>query len=184
MHTNVREGIHVRSRLIVTGLGVVAVMSFGAFAAGCGSDDETSSTTAAAESDEATSEDEAAGEESGATTTAAAGGETVKIEMGEFYYKPDAVTVKAGAVTIDAPNVGAAPHELVVAKTDLDPAKLPTTSDGSVDEEALDVPGEVEEVEAGATGTATIDLEAGKYVMFCNLPGHYKGGMYGSVTVD
>lgn len=168
----------MRSRLIVTGLGVVAVMSFGAFAAGCGSDDETSSTTAAAESDEA------AGDESGATTTAAAGGETVKIEMGEFFYKPDAVTVNAGAVTIDAPNVGAAPHELVVAKTDLDPAKLPTTSDGSVDEEALDVPGEVAEVEAGATGTATVDLEAGKYVMFCNLPGHYEGGMYGSVTVD
>jgi uncharacterized cupredoxin-like copper-binding protein len=103
--------------------------------------------------------------------------------MGEFYYKPDAVTAKAGAVTIDAPNVGNAPHELVLAKTDDDPAELPTVSGGGVDEESLDVPGEVEEVEPGADGTVTLDLEAGKYVMFCNLPGHYEGGMYGSLTV-
>jgi uncharacterized cupredoxin-like copper-binding protein len=41
----------------------------------------------------------------------------------------------------------------------------------------------VEEVEAGADGTVTLDLEAGSYAMFCNLPGHYKTGMYGSITV-
>jgi uncharacterized cupredoxin-like copper-binding protein len=170
----------MRLRLIVIGLGVAGVMSFGVFAAGCGSDDETSSTPAAS-SDEAT--EEPAEEESAATATPTAGGETLKIEMGEFYFKPEDVTAKAGTITIDAPNVGNAPHELVLAKTNDDPAKLPTASDGSVDEDSLDVPGEVEEVEAGADGTVTLDLQAGKYVMFCNLPGHYQGGMYGSLTV-
>ncbi|HEY8001501.1 MAG TPA: plastocyanin/azurin family copper-binding protein [Solirubrobacterales bacterium] len=170
-------------RPIAVGLAVAGLTSFGAFATGCGSDDETSSTAAAA-SDEASGESNEATEEGSATTSApAAGGETLTIEMGEFYYKPDAVEAKAGTVTIDAPNAGSAPHELVLAKTGDDPARLPTGSDGSVDEEALDVPGEISEVAGGADGTVTLDLDAGKYVIFCNLPGHYSSGMYGSLTV-
>ncbi|MFI5123278.1 MAG: plastocyanin/azurin family copper-binding protein [Vicinamibacteria bacterium] len=39
------------------------------------------------------------------------------------------------------------------------------------------------EVAGGADGTVTLDLDAGKYVIFCNLPGHYSSGMYGSLTV-
>jgi uncharacterized cupredoxin-like copper-binding protein len=152
----------MRLRPIAVGLAVAGVISFGAVATGCGSDDETSSTAAA--------------DSGAATTTPAAGGETLTIEMGEFYYKP-------GTVTIDAPNAGSAPHELVLAKTNDDPAQLPTGSDGSVDEEALDVPGEISEVAGGADGTVTLDLDAGKYVIFCNLPGHYSSGMYGSLTV-
>jgi uncharacterized cupredoxin-like copper-binding protein len=181
MHSIERDPMKLRP--ITIGLAVAGLISFGAFAVGCGSDDETSSTVAA-ESDQASGEsDEATEEGSATTTTPAAGGETVTIEMGEFYYKPDAVETKAGTVTIDAPNAGSAPHELVLAKTDDDPAKLPTSSDGSVDEEALDVPGEISEVAGGADGTVTLDLDAGNYVMFCNLPGHYASGMYGSLTV-
>ena len=71
----------------------------------------------------------------------------------------------------------------MLAKTDDAPDQLPTSSDGSVDEAGLDVPGEVEEVEGGAEGTVSLDLQPGNYVMFCNLPGHYSGGMYGSLTV-
>jgi uncharacterized cupredoxin-like copper-binding protein len=187
----------MRLRVIMVGLGVAAAFSWSALLVGCGSDDETSSTTAAAASDEATESGEGtatteapeSGEAteagSAATTTApAAGGQPLKIEMGEFYYKPQDVQAKAGTVTIDADNVGGAPHELVLAKTDVDPAKLPTVADGSVDEASLDVPGEIEEVEGGAAGTVTLDLKSGKYVMFCNLPAHYAAGMYGSLTVD
>ncbi len=175
----------MRSRLTAIGLSVFALAAFGVIALGCGSDNETSTAAPTAESGEGEADAESgeAADEGSAATTPAAGGETVKVEMGEFYYKPDAVTANAGAVTIDAPNVGNAPHELVLAKTDLDPAKLPIGSDGGVDEAALDVPGEVEEVEGGAEGTATLDLAPGKYVMFCNLPGHYKSGMYGSFVV-
>lgn len=174
----------MRLRVIMVGLGVAAAFSWSALLVGCGSDDETSSTTAAAASDEATESGEATEAGSATTTAPAAGGQTLKIEMGEFYYKPQDVQAKAGTVTIDADNVGGAPHELVLAKTDVDPAKLPTVADGSVDEASLDVPGEIEEVEGGAAGTVTLDLKSGKYVMFCNLPAHYAGGMYGSLTVD
>lgn len=174
----------MRLRVIMVGLGVAAAFSWSALLVGCGSDDETSSTTAAAASDEATESGEATEAGSATTTAPAAGGQTLKIEMGEFYYKPQDVQAKAGTVTIDADNVGGAPHELVLAKTDVDPAKLPTVADGSVDEASLDVPGEIEEVEGGAAGTVTLDLKPGKYVMFCNLPAHYTAGMYGSLAVD
>jgi uncharacterized cupredoxin-like copper-binding protein len=172
------------------GLGVIAAVSWSGLLAGCGGDDDTSSTAAATESTEATESegteesDEATEDEGSAVTTPpAGGGETVKIEMGEFYFKPDNVQAGTGVLTIDAPNVGDEPHELVVAKTDDDPAKLPTGSDGSVEEDSLDVVGEVEEVDGGADGSVTLDLEPGDYAMFCNLPGHYAAGMYGSLTV-
>ena len=167
----------MRSKLIALGLAAFAMVAFGAIAAGCGSDDEAG-TTAAAESESESDESEAS-----TTTASTGGGETLAIDMGEFFYKPAAVEATAGQVTIDASNIGSAPHELVLAKTDDAPDQLPTSSDGSVDEESLDVPGEVEEVEGGAEGTVSLDLQPGKYVMFCNLPGHYSGGMYGSLTV-
>lgn len=169
----------MRSKLLTLGLAAFAMVAFGAITAGCGSDDEAG-TTAAAESESESDADESAG---GTTTASTGGGETLAIDMGEFFYKPDAVEAKAGEVTIDASNIGSAPHELVLAKTDDAPDQLPTSSGGSVDEESLDVPGEVEEVEGGAEGTVSLDLQPGKYVMFCNLPGHYSGGMYGSLTV-
>ncbi len=158
-----------------------ALLVVGLAAVGCGGSDETTTTVEAAETETEAPETDEAGSE---TTVPAAGGQELTIKMGDFYYKPSDVTAKAGSVTITAPNEGGAPHELVIAKTNDDPAKLPTVADGSVDEAQLDIPGEVEEVEAGATGTATLDLSAAKYVMFCNLPGHYKGGMYGSLTVN
>lgn len=181
--------MNLRTTLLT--IGAAGVLGFGALAAGCGSDDEagsTGSTTAAADEDAATTttaadDDEATAEGGDETTSVAASGPALKVDMGEFFYKPDALSATAGGVEIDATNIGGAPHELVVAKTNDAPDKLPTAADGSVDESALDVPGEVEEVEPGASGTAVLDLQPGKYVMFCNLPGHYAGGMYGSLTV-
>jgi uncharacterized cupredoxin-like copper-binding protein len=152
--------------------GVLALLCVGAFVAGCGSSDE-SSTTAAEDS----------GETAGTSTSAAAGGQSLEVAMGDYFYDPVDAEAKAGTVNLSAPNEGDLPHELVLAKTNDDPANLPTLGDGSVDEESLDVPGEVGEAEAGTTGTATVDLQPGKYVMFCNLPGHYAAGMYGTLTV-
>jgi uncharacterized cupredoxin-like copper-binding protein len=86
-------------------------------------------------------------------------------------------------VKIAAINDGKLPHEVVLARTNVDPSQLPTTSDGSVDEEKLNSPGEIPDVAAGATKQATINLKPGNYAMFCNLPGHYAAGMYGTLTV-
>ncbi|MGZ5326593.1 MAG: plastocyanin/azurin family copper-binding protein [Solirubrobacterales bacterium] len=44
--------------------------------------------------------------------------------------------------------------------------------------------GEIEGVQPGQSKSGSFEFTPGKYVMFCNLPAHYKQGMYGSITVD
>jgi uncharacterized cupredoxin-like copper-binding protein len=42
---------------------------------------------------------------------------------------------------------------------------------------------EIEDIEKGATPKLTIDLDAGSYVLICNVAGHYRQGMRTSFTV-
>jgi len=131
------------------------------------------------------------GSTSGAEESASgeAEGATLEIKMGDYYFDPEDATAKAGPATIEAPNEGKMEHELVLFKSEMDPAKLPTDANGEVDEEKLDESSEAEEigeiadVEPGDTKSEEFDLTPGKYVMFCNLPGHYAQGMYGTLTV-
>jgi len=108
---------------------------------------------------------------------------TAQVGMGDYFFQPQDATAAAGKVKISAVNNGQLPHELVLAKTNADPSQLPTKPDGSVNEEKLNSPGEIPDVAAGATKRGTINLAPGRYVMFCNLPGHYAQGMYGTLTV-
>jgi uncharacterized cupredoxin-like copper-binding protein len=153
---------------------VVLVAIAAIFIAGCGGDSGTTTTTE--------NENEAA--------TAGGGAEaTLTIKMGDFYFSPKNATAKAGLTTIEAPNEGAMEHELVLFKTNMNPAKLPTEANGDVDEEKLDESkaadeaGEIADVEPGETKSEEFNLTPGKYVMFCNIPGHYAQGMYGTLTV-
>ena len=127
--------------------------------AGCGDDDD--------------------GNGEAAKAPAAASGLTIR--MTEFAFDPDDATATAGTVEITAPNDGKVVHELVILKTDADPAALPM-KDGEVDESTS--VGEIADVEPGATKTQSFKLEPGRYAMVCALPGHYEGGMYGSLTVE
>lgn len=154
-------------RLTIT---VAAALTVGVIAAGCGGDDNGTTTQA--------------------TTTGSGGsdGETLEIGMGDYFFSPKDATAKAGSVTISAPNNGKLVHELVLTKTSGDPASLPTTSDGEADEAKLEArgefAGEIADVAAGETKEGTFKLTPGNYVMFCNLPGHYAQGMYGTLTVE
>lgn len=114
------------------------------------------------------------------TQPAKAGAGTLTIRMSEFAFDPKDATAKAGKVTIAAPNEGKVVHELVLLKTEDDPAKLPM--DGDEVDESTSV-GEVADVEPGQTKKVTLTLTAGKYAMVCALPNHYQSGMYGSLTV-
>lgn len=107
----------------------------------------------------------------------------VTIKMSEYFFKPKDLSVPAGKAAITAPNTGKVEHELVLLKTDVDPAKLKTEKDGEVQEDAYSGPGEIPDVEAGETGKTVLNLKPGQYAMICNVPGHYKAGMYGRITV-
>ncbi|HEX6261667.1 MAG TPA: hypothetical protein VF097_02340 [Actinomycetota bacterium] len=123
------------------------------------------------------------------------GEETVEVTLQEFAVLPAQDTVSAGSVTFDATNEGPDdPHELVVIQTDLAPEELPTTDEGGVDEEGegIEVIGEIEEFPVGETESATFDLDAGDYVLICNiveeedgeLEAHYELGMRVGFTVE
>jgi len=142
---------------------------------GCGGSDSTSSSATEAETSEANA------------GSAGGGGSTAEIKMGDYFFSPAEASLEAGPTTIEAPNEGSVEHELVVFKTNIDPAELPTEANGDVDEEKLDEiaeeEGEVADVEAGQAKSEKFKLSPGTYVMFCNLPGHYAQGMYGTITV-
>ena len=44
-------------------------------------------------------------------------------------------------------------------------------------------PREVSELDPGASGSLTVALQPGKYLLICNVPGHYASGMWTEFTV-
>ena len=151
---------------IAPGAAVVALALAGC---GGGGDDESSTTPAQA-------------------TGQASGGGSLTINMSDYAFSPKDPTTNAGTVEISAPNQGQLQHELVLLKTNQPAGSLPTLKNGEVDEEGLeakgvDSPGEIEDVGPSQTKSGTFKLTPGKYVMICNLPGHYQRGMYGTLTV-
>ena len=98
----------------------------------------------------------------------------------------DESNAPAGDVTFDVTNDAEQTHEFVVFQTDLAEDQLPTNTDGDVDEEGEGVThiDEIEDITAGSTKSLTVTLDAGSYVVLCNLPGHYRQGMHASFTVS
>jgi uncharacterized cupredoxin-like copper-binding protein len=106
---------------------------------------------------------------------------TVSAELKEFLITLGSTEAAAGSVTFNLKNAGTIPHEFVVVKTNLAANALPVES-GVVPETGLDVIGEQEDIEVGATPTLVLTLPAGHYVVLCNLEGHYAAGMHADLT--
>jgi len=103
----------------------------------------------------------------------------------EFHITLGGTVLEAGKVNFAVTNAGTIGHEFVIKRTDLPDNSLPLKADGTIDEEAAEL-GEVGEVEVPkvlTTDPLTLSLTPGHYVFFCNIPGHYAGGMHGSFTV-
>lgn len=97
-----------------------------------------------------------------ATPVPAASGEKIALEAGNFYFKPNEVTIKANtAVTFAIKNVAEIPHNFSI-----DALKIST-----------DLP-------PGKTTDVTVSAPAGSYEFYCNLPGHKQAGMFGKLTVS
>jgi len=137
-------------------------------------------------------------------------GTRTKVTLGNptcthFVVAPQPTAAKAGRVTFVVSNKGTLghpfcgkgayrtpntpdTHEFVVLKTNLPPGKLPLKA-GSVpgygDKEAVEVGrvAELQELEPGQTRTLTLNLKPGKYVLLCNIHGHYQLGSYAAFRV-
>lgn len=109
---------------------------------------------------------------------------TIAVVVKEYSIAPSVASAPVGKVTFAATNNGTMAHELVVLKTEVAPDTM-VVADDKVDEDAagISVLGEIEEFPAGKTQTKTFDMTAGRYVLICNIVGHYTRGMRTSFTV-
>jgi uncharacterized cupredoxin-like copper-binding protein len=78
----------------------------------------------------------------------------------------------SGRITFVATNSGTVAHELVIMRS-----AAPLTVKRYKAVEAGRWLGEVEEIEPGKIGKVTLDLAPGKYLLLCNIVGHYQLGM-------
>lgn len=94
-------------------------------------------------------------------------------------------SVKAGEVTLAVTNSSKEMvHEMVLSPVKDEKAALPYDKMAQkVDEDAAGHLGEVAELEPGKSGSLTIDLKPGKYILYCNIAGHYVLGMWMLITI-
>lgn len=108
---------------------------------------------------------------------------TLNVRLVDFAIDADANTVPAGNVRVKAKNDGSTEHEVVFVRTDLPEDGLPVV-DNKVDEEKVEVVGEVEKFPAGKSETTTLELPPGRYVLICNIATHYGLGMHRVLLVQ
>jgi len=89
-------------------------------------------------------------------------------------------SVKAGWVTFDVTNDSKTIiHEMILSPVKKGETELPYLKDENrVDEEKAGHLGEVSELDPGKGGSLKVDLKPGKYILYCNIPGHFIGGMF------
>jgi glucose/arabinose dehydrogenase/plastocyanin len=86
----------------------------------------------------------------------------VTIESYDIYFDPDRIAIPADAdILFTLPNVGASLHNF------------------SIDELDINI-----DIEPGATGSTTINVPAGRYAYYCNVPGHKEAGMAGTLIAQ
>jgi hypothetical protein len=92
---------------------------------------------------------------------------------------------RAGKTTFTISNNGSVPHELLVFKSSRDPAAYPTDAAGNIIEDGagVDLVSDGDNIDPGGSQVRQIDLVPGKYLFVCNIPGHFKQGMYAVVFV-
>ncbi len=116
---------------------------------------------------------------------AAGGAEgSMAVALSEWAIKPASASVKAGKVVFKTTNNGTTPHELVVVKTDVAQDKLEKNSSGIVDETKYKPLGRTKQLDGAKSEDLSVDLTAGKYVLLCNVAGHYDLGMHTAFTVN
>jgi uncharacterized cupredoxin-like copper-binding protein len=110
--------------------------------------------------------------------------DVLHVKERDFKVSATPPVLRSREVTLEIRNSGPDVHELIVVrKTD---RKLPLRRDGlTVNEEALEpvTAGALEPVQPGAYALR-VHLRPGRYVLFCNMAGHYSAGMYRELVVQ
>jgi len=98
---------------------------------------------------------------------------------------PNKYVIAHGDVTFVVTNTSELmEHEMIVLPISDVTKALPYDTDSErMDEDAAGAIGEVPETAMGETGSVTLRLQPGTYMLACNIAGHYAMGMWTLITV-
>jgi uncharacterized cupredoxin-like copper-binding protein len=120
-------------------------------------------------------------------TNVSTGQQTITVSLNNYGFKFSPATIKSGNVKFFVTNDSPVTiHELWIVKTNAAIDQLPLISDGTkIDEEskAFTKLGSVDDLDPGKTGEMVMTLDPGRYIYFCNQPGHYKLDMRGELNI-
>lgn len=109
----------------------------------------------------------------------------MRVTEGDFHISVTPTRVSAGTLVLTVHNRGPENHEFIVVR--LGDAPIPLRADGiTVDEDALK-PATIGSLVPGAPGTIRqlrLRVTPGRYELFCNMAGHFLGGMHTELTVS
>jgi uncharacterized cupredoxin-like copper-binding protein len=105
----------------------------------------------------------------------------VAVHMQDYRVILSVASVKPGTVRFGVKNEGGMEHSFELIKTDLPFDQLPT-ADAKAKEDGLVK--QVKSLGVGKVQVVSADLAAGKYVIICNVAGHYQLGMRAALTVQ
>lgn len=146
-----------RKPLLALTAAVLAALALGL--SGCGGDDDSADAPAASTTAPAATAPAA---------TAPAEGTALALDAdpgGALAFTQTALSAPAGPVTLTLTNDSPVPHNVAV-------------KGGGVDSPPSDI------VQDGGTAALTVDLPAGEYEYYCEVPGHEAAGMKGTLTVE
>ena len=104
----------------------------------------------------------------------------VSIALVEWKLLPGQITVPAGRVTFVVRNEGTMDHEFLALRSDRHHHSLAVKKGRAVETGRL---GEIPLIPKGTTKRITLKVPRGKYVLLCNMLGHYQAGQYASLRV-
>jgi uncharacterized cupredoxin-like copper-binding protein len=105
----------------------------------------------------------------------------------DFKIRAQRYELPAGKVDLSVKNDGPDAHELIVVRES--DSGLPMRKDGlTVDEDAIEERkqelGALEPGQPGGTRHMHLNLSPGRYLLLCNMAGHYLGGMHAELVVS
>jgi uncharacterized cupredoxin-like copper-binding protein len=105
---------------------------------------------------------------------------TVRVQLMEWMVMPSKARVPAGKVTFMAMNMGKLQHDFVVLRTPATSGMLPMA--GAKAKE-VGLVGRTPVLRPKQTRTLTLTLRPGRYLLICNVSGHYMQGMRAAFRV-
>jgi uncharacterized cupredoxin-like copper-binding protein len=111
-----------------------------------------------------------------ASATAEPAAQRVSVKLIDYRVRPSAQNVAPGRVTFVVHNADGVPHNLVVLRTSRPARSLPVTGRHGRARE-IGRQGATAFLHDEQTARLTLTLRAGRYLLICNVPGHYQRGM-------